>query len=112
MPVRVVGAEDPATGRGVEGGTVDGVTAHRRRRTVRVSLPAARMGESLSLRGVAIPKEAEAEGVERTRAIPVVRYAGIQLSSVRYQPRLPDRCGGGVLPATGRGGKSDQGSQQ
>src|SRR6266478_6155749 len=46
------------------------------------------------------------------RSTPVVQHAAIQLSSVRYQPRLPDRRGGRVLPATGGGGESDQGSQQ
>src|ERR1700745_3970686 len=110
MPVRAVGAENPATGGGVEGGTVDGVTAHRRRRAVRVSLPARRMGESLPVRGVALPEEEEAKKVGGARAIPVVRHAGIQLSGVRYQPRLPDRRGGRVLPGPGGGGESDQGS--
>src|SRR5258708_4350533 len=112
MPVRSVGAENGATGGGVEGGTVDGVTAHRCRRAVRVSLPAARMGESLPVRGVALREEAEAKEVGRTRAIPVIRHAGIQLPSIRYQSRLPDRRGGRVLPAAGGGGEPDQGSQQ
>ena len=46
MRVRSVGAEDPAPGGGVEGGTLDGVPAHRRRWPVRVSLSAARMGKA------------------------------------------------------------------
>src|SRR4249919_3765138 len=110
MPVRAGGAENRTTGGGGEGGTVDGVAAHRCRRAVRVSLPAGRMGESLPVRGVALREEAKE--VERTRAIPVVRHAGIQLSSIRYQPRLPDRRGGRVLSATGGSGEFDQGSQQ
>src|SRR5437762_11208096 len=112
MAVRSVGAENGATGGGVEGGTVDGVAAHRCRRAVRVSLPAGRMGENLPVRGVALREEAEAKEVGRTRAIPAIRHAGVQLSSIRYQPRLPDRRGGRVLPSTGGSGESDQGSQQ
>src|SRR5664279_5493260 len=46
MRVRAVGAEDSALGGGVESGPVDGVAAHRRRRPVRVSLSAARMGST------------------------------------------------------------------
>src|SRR5579864_2534313 len=111
MPVRAVRAEDLAAGGGVAGGGMDWVTAHRCRRPVRVSLPAARMGKSLPVRGFAVSEEAEANGVQRTRAIPVVRHTGIQLSGVRYRPRCTDRRSGGVLPATRGGGESDQRSQ-
>src|SRR5260370_2086934 len=103
MPVCVGGAEDGATGRGVEGGALDGVAAHRRRWQVRVSLSAGRMGEGLPVCGVAVTEESKAEGGERTRAIPIVRHAGIQLSGARDRLGCSDRRGGGVLPATGGG---------
>src|SRR5664279_4788254 len=102
MRVRAVGAEDSALGGGVESGPVDGVAAHRRRRPVRVSLSAARMGSSPPVRGVAIPKEGKAEGTVRTRAIPVIRHTGIQLSGIHDQPGCAHRRSRGFLPTTGR----------
>src|ERR1022692_3926820 len=78
MSIRVVSPEDSAPGRGVAGRAVDGVAAHRRRRPVRVSLPAGRLGQSLPVRGIALLEKGQAAAAERT--IPVVRYAVIHLS--------------------------------
>jgi hypothetical protein len=72
MPVCVVSAEDPALGGAVADDAVDRVAAHRRGRSVRVSLPAGRLGQSLPVRGLALLEEGQTAGGEPARAIPVV----------------------------------------
>jgi hypothetical protein len=63
----------------------------------------------VALRYQKMPKPKKGGGAG---AIPVVRHTPIQLSGVRHRPHGADRRGGGVLPATGGGGESDQRSQQ
>ena len=59
--VHRLGAQDLAAGRGAESGGLEAV-AHRCRRTVRVSLSAGGLGESLSIHRPALPEEADAQG--------------------------------------------------
>ena len=70
MPVCVVRAEDPALGGAVANDAVDRVAAHRRGRSVRVSLPAGRLGQSLPVCGLALFEEGQAAAGEPARAIP------------------------------------------
>src|SRR5450432_4440196 len=79
---------------------------------MRVSISTGGMGESLSLHCPALPEEAHAEGSWRSGAVPVVRYARVQLSRVRDQHEGVGRSAGVVLQPAGRSGESDQGSQQ
>jgi hypothetical protein len=54
LPLRPGGAQDGAVGGPVEGGRLEGLAAHRRRRAVRILLPAGRMGPSLPVSGLAV----------------------------------------------------------
>src|SRR5215831_2033429 len=50
---------------------------------MRVSLSAGGVGKSVSVYRLALREEAPAEEDRRSAAVPIVRYAGVQLSSVR-----------------------------
>jgi hypothetical protein len=54
MPVHCGGAQDGTLGGRIEGRRLEAVTAHRRRRPVRVFLPARGLGQSLPLPGAAV----------------------------------------------------------
>jgi len=76
------------------------------------SLSTGGLGENIPVHRRALREEAHAEGSRRAGAVPVVRYARVQLSRVRDQHEGVGRSAGVVLQPAGRSGESDQGSQQ
>jgi hypothetical protein len=103
--------EDVALDRGTEGGGLETLSADRRRWLLRVTLSTGGLEQSLPVHRLALREEAEATAGGRTRAIPVVRHAGVQLPRVRHQYEGRGRPADLVLQSAGGRGESDQRSQ-
>jgi hypothetical protein len=77
--------KDVSFGGRAEGCRLAGLTAYRRRWTMRVSLSARGVGQSLSVPRPALPEAVPTEPSRRARAVSAVRYAAVSLSRVRHQ---------------------------
>ena len=100
MPVRDLGAQDLATGGGVEGSP--------RGQGRRGPMPTASANFAISRKDGAKPTGSWLCATRRngtpartSRAIPVVRHAGVQLPGLRDGPGGADRCRGVVLQPAG-----------
>src|ERR1035438_4183628 len=88
---------------------MEALAGDRRRRAMRIHLPARWVGEGFPLCGPALSAAAEARG---SGAIPVVRHQQVHLPRVRDGHARAHPPGSGLLQFTRRGGEPDQRGEQ
>jgi len=104
--------QDIPAGGATAPGRVDAVAQDRCRRGVRLLLPAGRVEPALSVRGLALRKNAPGTGRGGIRAVPVVRNQPVQVSGLCDRHERSHLFRGLVLQPAGRRGKPDQRGEQ